>query len=103
LERRVALGDQDAFVGVADALDVHAEPEAVEQLRPQLTLFRVHGPDEDEAGGVAVRNTFPLDDVDAYSRRVEEDVHEVAIEQVHLVDVEDVAVRLGKDAGLEAL
>ena len=42
------LDDGDALVEVADALDVNAKPEAVEQLRPQLTFLRVHGADEDE-------------------------------------------------------
>ena len=102
LESCIPLGDQHAFIWVADALDVHAKSEAVEQLRSQLTLFRIHGPDEDEARRVAEGDAFSLDDVDAHRRRVKKDIDEMVVEQVDLVDVEDVAVRLGQHAGLEA-
>ena len=71
-------------------------------MRPQLALLGIHGPDEDEARGVAERNAFALDDVDAHRGCVEEDVNQVVVEQVDLVDVEDVAVRLGQHAGLKA-
>ena len=103
LERRVALGDQDAFVRVADAFDVHAESEAVEQLRSQLTFFGVHRADEDEARRVAEGDALAFDDVDSHRGGVEQYVDEVVVEQVDLVDVEDVAICLGQDARLETL
>ena len=46
---RALLDDGDALVEVADALHVDAQTETVQQLRPQLALFRVHRPDQDEA------------------------------------------------------
>ena len=49
------------------------------------------------------RDPFALDDVEAERRRVQEDVREVVVEQVDLVDVEDAAVRLGQEPGLERL
>ena len=101
-EGSVAFGDQNTLVRVADAFDIDAQTEAIEQLRPQLALLGIHGPDEDEARGVAERNAFALDDVDAHRGCVEEDVNQVVVEQVDLVDVEDVAVRLGQHAGLKA-
>ena len=103
LECGVALGDQDALVGVADPLHVDAQSEAIEKLRSQLALFRVHRAHEDESRGVAEGDALALDDVDAHCRGVEQHVDQVVIEQVDLVDVEDVAVRLGQDARLEPL
>src|SRR5437773_1613505 len=46
---RALLDDGDPLVEVADALHVDAQTETVQQLRPQLALFRVHRPDQDEA------------------------------------------------------
>ncbi len=50
LEVGVALGDQHPFVRVTDTLHIHAQPEAVEQLRAKLPFLGIHGADEDEAG-----------------------------------------------------
>src|SRR6202022_1139219 len=49
LPARALLDDLDPLVRVADALDVDAEAEAVQQLRPQLPLLGVHRPHQDEA------------------------------------------------------
>ena len=68
-----------------DHIDAEAEP--VEQLRPQLPLFGVHGAHQDEMRGMDNRDAFALDDVDAHCRRVEQDVHKVVVEQVDLVYV----------------
>ena len=103
LERRVSFGDEDALIGVADALHVDAEAEAVEQLRPELALLGVHRADEDEARWMQERHTLALDDVDTHRRGVEQYIDDVVVQEVDLVDVEDVAVGLREDAGLEAL
>ena len=49
------------------------------------------------------RHPLALDRVLPHRRGIEEHVDDVIIEQVHLVDVEDVAVRLGEHARLELL
>src|SRR2546427_12496595 len=56
LEVGVALSDQHPFVRVADAFDVYAQPEPVEQLRAQLAFLGIHGADEDEARWVRERH-----------------------------------------------
>jgi hypothetical protein len=98
-----ALDDLDPVLDIADTGDVDAQTEAVEQLRSQLALLRVHGADQDEARRVPHRDALALDDVDPHRRRVEQDVDEVVVEEVDLVDVEDVAVGLGQHPRLEAL
>ncbi len=100
-EGGVTLGDQDTLVRVEDALDVDAKAETVEQLRAELTLLRIHGADEDEPRRVRERHPLPLDDIDPHGGGIQEHVHDVVVEEVDLVDVEDVAVRLGQHAGLE--
>ena len=102
-EGDVPLRDLDPLVGLPDALHVHTEPEAVQQLRPQLPLLRVHGPHQDEARRVHHRHPLPLHHVDPHRRRVQQHVHDVVVQQVHLVHVEDVPVGLRQHPRLEAL
>src|SRR5450759_952212 len=80
LESGIALGDEHPLVGIADAFDVDAQPEAVEQLRPQLAFFWIHRPDEDEPRWMGERHALALHDVDAHRRGVEEDVDDVVIQ-----------------------
>src|SRR5712692_5017512 len=101
LEGRVALGDQHPLVGVADALDVDTQSEAVEQLRAKLTLLGVHRADQDETRGMRERHPLPLDHVHAHRSGVQQHIHDVVVEQVDLVDIEDVPVRLSEDAWFE--
>src|SRR5690606_13635707 len=54
-------------------------------------------------GRVGEGDPLPLHDVDAERRRVEEDVGDVVVEEVHLIDVEDPAVHGGQDSGLDSL
>src|SRR5205085_10257947 len=65
------LHDAQPLVDIGKCDDVDAQPEAVQQLRPQLPLFGVHGADQDEMGGMYDGHPLPLDDVDAHRRGVE--------------------------------
>jgi hypothetical protein len=87
---------------VGEVGDVHHQAEAVEQLRPQVALLRVHGADQDEVRRVAQRQPLALDPVDTAGSGIEEDVHEVVGQQVNLVDVQDAAVGRRQEAGLES-
>lgn len=102
LVRATPLQHLDAHRGVSDAGDIDAEPEPIEQLRPDLPFFGVHGADENEAGRVLVGDALALNDVASAGGSVQQGVHEVVVEQVHFIDVEDPAVGIGKDARLEA-
>ncbi len=77
------------------------QPEPVKQLRPELAFLRIHGAHQQEPGGVPDRQAFPLDVVHAQGRRVKQQVDKVIMQQVHLVDVEQAAVRRGEQPGLE--
>ena len=82
-------------------LDRQAEP--VEELRPQLALFRVTAADQHEPGRVADAQALALDHVLARRRHVEQQVDEMVLQQVGLVDVEEAAMRAGQQTGLERL
>ena len=101
LERLAPFDDLDALTNIANALDIDAQAKAVEQLRSQLALLGVHGADEDEPRRMRHRHALALDGVLTHRRGVEEDVDDVVVEEVHLIDVEDVAVRFGEHARLE--
>ncbi len=49
------------------------------------------------------RDAFPFDQVLARSRNIQQQIHQVVLEQVHLVDVEEAAMRPRQQAGLEGL
>ena len=83
--------------------DLAGEAEAVEQLRAQLPLLRVAGADEHELRRMAQAQALALDGVDARGRHVEQEIHQVVLQQVDLVDVEEAAVGLGQQPRLERL
>jgi hypothetical protein len=47
------------------AVDLHRQSEAVQQLRPKVAFLGVHRADQDVAGRVGEGDAFPLDDVHA--------------------------------------
>ena len=81
------LHDAQPLVDIGKCHDVDAQPEAVQQLRPQLPLFGVHGADQDEMGGMYDGHPLALDDVDAHRRGIEQHVDQMVVEQVDLVDI----------------
>jgi hypothetical protein len=101
LEGQAPAHDLRPYGRVRRPADLDAQPEAVEQLRAQLALLRVHRADEQEAGVVLDRDGVALDPGDRRGGRVEQRVDEVVGQQVDLVDVEDPLVRAGQHAGLE--
>ena len=103
LEGQAPPHDLGPQLGLAGPAHLDAEPEAVEQLRPQLPLLDVHRADEQEARCVHGRDGVALDARDARGRGVEQRVHEVIGQEVDLVDVEDALMGAGQEPGLECL
>ncbi len=91
------------LVRVARGRDLHGEPESVEELGPQLALLGVHRADQDEPRRVPHGHGVALDVARAERGGVEEQVHEVVVQQVDLVHVQDAPVRGGEQAGVEGL
>jgi len=88
--------------GIRDPLDVHAQPEAIEQLGADLAFFGIHRAHEHESRGMLEADALTFDDVHTHRRRVEQRVNDVIIEEVHFVDVQDAAVGIGQKPRLEA-
>ncbi|CAB4913859.1 unannotated protein [freshwater metagenome] len=101
LEGQAPADDLGADAGVRGARDGDRQPEAVEELRPQIALLRVHRADEDEPRVVADGDAVALHDGLALRGGVEQHVDEVVAEEVDLVDVEDPLVGAGQQARLE--
>ena len=68
-ERHPAADYLAAFFGLEYAVNLHCQAEAVEQLRPQVALFRVHRAHQHELGVVADRDALPLHVVAAHGGR----------------------------------
>ena len=71
------------------------------KLRAQIAFFGVHRADQDEAGRVGEGDALALDDVDAHGGRVEQQVHDVIVQQVDFVNIQQAAVGGGQHARLE--
>ena len=96
-----AVGFQ-ALLGVGQPAHQHPQPKAVQNLGPQAALFGVHGADEHEARAVGGREGSAAHGVMALGGSVEDGVDHLGGEQVDLVHIEQVAVRLGQDAFAQA-
>jgi len=76
---------------------LNAEAKTVQELRAQIPFLGVHRTDQDEPGGMGKGYSFPFHGVHPHSRRIEEQIHDVIFQQVHLIDVEEVPVGVGQD------
>ena len=103
LEGQAALHHGHAGVEIVKARHFDAQPEAVQELGPELALLGVHGAHQDKAGRVGKRNPLPLHHVDPHGRGVQQHVHQVVVQQVHFVDVQNPPVGRGQQARLEML
>ena len=88
---------------MAEARHFDAQPEAVQELGPELALLGVHGAHQDEAGRVGKGNTLALHHVDPHGRGVQEHVHQVVVQQVHFVDIQNAPVGRGEQTRLKML
>ena len=79
----------------------HRQAEAVQKLRPQLALVRVHGANQNKTRRVAVGNAVAFHKVDAAGGRVQKNVHQVVGEEVDFVHVQHAAVGARQEAGGE--
>ena len=90
------------LLGGKGAVYFHRQAEPVQQLRAQVPLFGVHGSHKDELGGVANGYSFPFNVIAPHGGGVQQHVHQVVVEQIYLVDIEDAPMGGGDQPGLEA-
>ena len=95
--------DLDAGLRCGLPRNRNRERKAVKQLRTNVPLLGIHRPDEHEARGMRIGNPLALDGIHAHRRRVEENVHNVILEQIDLIHIEDIAVRRRQNPRLELL
>ncbi|MNL09101.1 hypothetical protein D3C87_1298490 [compost metagenome] len=76
--------------------------EAVQQLRAQLALLRIHRADEHEARRVLVGHAIALHHVHTAGRHVEQLVHQRVRQQVDFIHIQHALVRARQQARREA-
>ena len=105
--RRIALKihaaghDRHALFRFGHAAHFHAKAETVQQLRPQFAFFRVHGAHQGKTRRMRPGKAFALHGIDAHGRGVQQDVHQMVVQQIHLVHIENAPVGGGQQAVLE--
>ena len=70
------------FTGHSDG-----QPESVEQLRPDVAFFRVHGTHQNKAGRMGIRYAFPFDRIDPHGRRIQQHVHHMVVQQIDFIHI----------------
>ena len=101
VEGHAASHDFHAHIRVARGGDLDGQSETVQELRTQFSFLRVHGADQHQTSSVCNGHPVAFHRVASHGRGVEENIHQVVVEQVDLVDVEDSPVRRGQQAGFE--
>ena len=81
--------------------DLDHQSKTVEQLRPQLAFFGIHGPDQDESRRMRQFDSLALHAVDAHGGRVQQHVDQVVGKQIDFVDIENAPMGRRQQAGLE--
>ena len=90
-----------AIVEILGGGDIHRQPKAIQKLGPQLPLLRVARADEHEARGMANAEALALKHVLPGSRHVEQEIHQVIVEEVDFVDVKKAPVRACQKSRVE--
>ena len=82
-------------------LNRHAEP--IQQLRPQLALFRIAGADQHEPRRMTDTQPFALDDVFAGCGDIEQEIDQMIFQQIGFINVKEPAMRPRQQSRLECL
>ena len=92
-----------AAFGILLPRNSHRERKAIEKLRADISLLRIHRTNEDKPCRMRIGNPLALHGVDAHCSRVEQDIDDMILKQVDLIHIEDIAVRRRQNTGLERL
>jgi len=97
----VTFHNNHAFARFANAKDFNGEGKAVQKLGAQVAFFGVHGADKDKARRVGEGDAFTLNDVHAHGGRIEQHVHDMIIQQVDFIYVQQAAVCSRQNTGIK--
>ena len=93
----------DPRFNVARAGHLDRQPKPIQQLRPQLALFRVARPHQHEPRRVADRQPLTLHHILTRLRHIQQQIDDVILQQVHLVDIKIAAIGPRQQPRLERL
>ena len=91
-----ALYDFNAFINIRGGQDIDRQSKAIHQLRPQFSLFRVARSNQHETRGMADGKPLAFHNIFARLRHIQQKIHDVIFQQIHLIYIEIPPVRLGK-------
>jgi hypothetical protein len=95
--------DLNALFDILRCADIDRQTEPVQQLRPQFTFFRITAADQQEPRRMPDTQSVTLHHVYARDSDVQQQVHEVVLQQVDFVDVEKSPVGRSQQSGFESL
>ncbi len=67
----------------------------------QIAFFGIHRPDQNKLRRVLEADTLALDHVNTHRRRVQQQVHDMIVQQVHFINVQDAAIGSRQNAGVK--
>jgi len=80
---------------------LNKKPEAVQELRPQLALFRIHRPHEHEARLLRCGQPIALHSYCTGRCGIEQQIDQMVREQIHFIHIQHTAIRLRQQAGTQ--
>ncbi|GBD09941.1 hypothetical protein HRbin22_02203 [Candidatus Thermoflexus japonica] len=91
-EGQVAPQDLRPLGRIPHPFHVHTEGKAIQELGPQIPFLGVHGPHQDETGGMLEGDPLPLHHIHPHRRCVQQHIHDVIVEQIHLIHIQEAPV-----------
>src|SRR6185503_16316472 len=87
------LDDIDSILKVVLCFDLNVQAKPIQQLWPELTLFRISRSDQNKTRGMFDRDALALDLVPSRDRYVQQEIDQMVLEQVYLVNIKKAPVR----------
>ena len=98
---QTAFDDFSSLFRILFANDLDGKSETVKKLRTDVPFFRVHRSNKYKTGRMRPRNAFTLDGIDPHSGRVKKYIDDMVIQQIDLIDIENIAVRICENTCFE--
>ena len=95
------VGDLHPLFGAHQLIGREGNGKAVQQVIANVAFFRVVGGNQQGAARVAEAEAFALHPVFAAAYRRQHQVDDAVVQQVELIDIENTAVGIRQQAGLE--
>ena len=96
-----SLNDVDSRCHVSPTVHLDAQTETIQQLRSQLSFFRIHSADENETRWMAMGYSLSLNYILARSGNIQDYIDQMIREEVHFINVQDPSIGARHESRLE--